>query len=175
MRIMLIVSMVAMLAVGAVIAAAPSPDTETIAAPVGCTETGTDRADVLAGTNRKDVLCGLAGTDYIAGKGKADTIRGGPDNDTLVGNKGKDILKGQGGNDRIFASADGAGGDRIYGGPGTDHCYGDPADIFTGCEFRVGGEEQTVAAMSESFAGSTTLGEAYQDCYAADPSCGPPP
>jgi hypothetical protein len=170
---MLIASSLVALVVGAVVAVAPSSDP--IAAPVGCTETGTVHNDVLAGTNRKDVLCGLAGGDYIAGKGGSDAIRGGPDNDTIVGNKGKDSLRGQGGNDHIFASADGVGGDRIYGGPGDDHCYGDPGDIFISCEFRVGGEEQTVAAISESFSGSVTLGEDYQKCYAADPSCGPPP
>jgi hypothetical protein len=62
--------------------------------------------------------------------------------------------------------------DHLVGGPGEDSCFGDQIDFFRGCEKLVRHTASpTVIALSNGFAGSVTVGEAYQNCFAADPAC----
>lgn len=160
-------TVLALLLFGAFVPSSP------IAVGVGsdCTKVGTKYKDELAGSNRMDIICALGDDDYVAGRGGPDVLRGGLGNDTVVGSGGQDALRGGAGDDRIFASADGKV-DHLAGGPGIDSCYGDQIDFFNGCEKIVRHTASpTVVAMAQAFSGSVTVGEKYQKCFAANPSC----
>jgi Ca2+-binding RTX toxin-like protein len=99
----------------------------TVAAPPGCTITGTDRGEVLTGTPGPDTICGLGGNDRINGLGGNDTLYDGSGRDTIVDKSGTDQLFGERGRDRLNAK-DGSGGDKVSGGPGRDRIRKDRGD-----------------------------------------------
>jgi Ca2+-binding RTX toxin-like protein len=104
-------------------------------APAGprCTVKGTSGDDRLIDTAGASVICALGGNDLVEGGHAADRIFGGNGSDRLEGNEGKDVVRGGRGADTVVV-ADGAAGDRAFGGPGRDTCYIDRGDRARSCE-----------------------------------------
>ena len=91
------------------------PDAARRVTVLGCTSTGTRRADVLAGSVRANVVCGLAGNDRIDPGGGADAVYAGAGDD-------------------LVTSRDGAR-DRIVCGSGKDTVHADVRDsVARDCE-----------------------------------------
>jgi len=126
--------LVALAAVGVLLAAPGGPAATLETEATGCTIRGTNGNDVLRGTARADVICGLGGNDVIRGGNGNDTLIGGPGNDTLIGGNGNDLMLGGTGNDSFFAAGDRA--DRLNGGPGRDRAVVDPADRLVSIEVK---------------------------------------
>lgn len=77
-------------------------------------------------------IMGTRFSDRLGGDQLPNTINGSYGNDVVIGNGGKDLLAGGYGND-VVDGRDGAGGDRVVGGPGSDVCYTDRGDTRAAC------------------------------------------
>ena len=108
-------------------------DTTVLAAPSGCTISGTEGNDVLRGTRRDDVICGLGGDDKLDGGRGNDLLLANEGRDQLDGGSGADVLRGGDGND-LLRTLDGVrGNDTADGGEGFDRCRVDPGDVVVSC------------------------------------------
>src|SRR5207244_936018 len=78
---------------------------------------------IAAATADAGVVRGTAGGDTLDGTANADRIYAGPGNDVVHGRAGNDRILGGRGDDRLFG---GPGTDFIFGGPGKDDIFGGP-------------------------------------------------
>jgi Ca2+-binding RTX toxin-like protein len=108
------------LALAAVLVAAPSQAAVASCKGLPATIVGTVADDELVGTPLPDVVQLGAGNDRFSDLGSGDVICGGPGNDTIAGGDGSDYIQGDGGNDKISGET---GDDRILGGAGDDEIF----------------------------------------------------
>jgi Ca2+-binding RTX toxin-like protein len=105
--LLLAVIALALIAVQALAAAAPSEE------------------EVHRCHGRRATIVGTSGDDVIHGTPGRDVIWGGPGNDTIYGELGNDLICGGAGDDVIHG---GRGNDEVFGGAGTDRVFGDLGD-----------------------------------------------
>lgn len=94
-----------------------------------------DGPSLMIGTPGRDIMCGYGGDDELEGAGGPDFLDGGPGGDFLAAGTGRDRLFGGRGPDTLCA-IDGAGDDRVDGGPDSDRFGVDPGDQRTAVEVK---------------------------------------
>ncbi len=118
------------LAVGAMVGAFDSNESDEDSATNGALVEGDEEENTLIGTSGHDLLSGMGDSDDLTGKDGNDILLGGEGDDLLKGRAGIDFLEGGDGNDDLRGGQDGdllfglGGDDTLMGGEGDDVLVG---------------------------------------------------
>ena len=173
-RVMLLVSLAAMLAALMALAGVAWADNVFCSSAAGERCEGTELSDFITGTPQSDQIFALGGFDEVValsgrdelhGNNGGDGLFGGNNSDTYFGGNGSDFLSEDDGPDEVTTS----GPDEMNGGPGEDYMEGNNgADILRGQDGdECGGVFDEGDADSQMFgdAGNDQLyGGAGEDC-----------